>query len=67
MFYQACHEHNLEQLTFVYKLIIDPFHNKFRVGLRFRLDSVKESITRRPMYNVKMLIESIVILSKLFS
>jgi len=46
---------------------IDPFHNRFRIGLRFRLDSGKESITRRPMYSEKMPIESIVILSKLFS
>ena len=29
---------------------IDPFHNRFRIGLRFRLESDKESITRRPMF-----------------
>ena len=45
-------------------LSIDPFHNQFRIGLCFRLDSGKESIT---MYSAKMPIESIVILSKLFS
>ena len=47
-------------------LLIDAVHNIFRIGLRFKLDSDEDSITRQPMYNTKMPTESIVILSKLF-
>jgi len=35
----------------VFSTTIDPFHNRFRIGLRFRLDRGKESKTRRPMYS----------------
>ena len=50
----------------IFYVLIDPFHNGFRIGLRFRLDSGKESLTRRPMYSAKMPIESIVILPNCF-
>ena len=40
-----------------YRVVV-PFHNRFRIGLRFRLASSKESITRRPIYSAKMPIES---------
>ena len=46
--------------------IIDTFHNQFRMGLCFRPDGGKGSITKRPMFGAKMPIESSVFVQTAF-